>query len=169
MSYKKGILGVTVVLLLTASMAIAGPGAGWGGGGMGWGPGMGPGYGRGVENLPGLTPEQAQKLQETRRKHLAEVAPLQNQRLAKRSELRALWADPNPDREKILAKQRELADLDLQLREKMTQHRFEIRSLLTPEQRELLPMMGYGMGGGMDSGMGPGRGGRMHGMRGGRW
>lgn len=157
---------VIAVLALTVAVASAGPGGWGGGGGMGRGPGMGPGYGRLYSELPDLTPDQIQKMEELRKKHWAEMAPLQNERLAKRSELRALWAEPNPNQEKILAKQRELAELDLRLREKMTRHRFEVHSLLTPEQRERLPMMGYGMGRGMEGGMGPGKGGRMHG---GRW
>ncbi len=154
------------LLIFSTSMAVAGAGMGWAGDGRGRGPGMGPGFGGPYAAIPDLTPEQTQKMEELRKKHWAEMAPLQNQRLAKRSELRALWAEPNPDQEKILLKQRELAELDLRLREKMTQHRFEIHSLLTPEQRERLSAMGYGMGRGMGGGMGPGRGGRMHG---GRW
>ena len=157
---------VAAVLIATASAALAGPGGWGGGGGMGRGPGMGPGYGGPYSQIPDLTPEQKQKMEELRKKHWAEMAPLQNERLAKRSELRALWADPNPDQEKILAKQRELAELDLRLREKTTRHRFEVHSLLTPEQRERLPLAGYGMGAGMERGMGPGRRGP---MPGGRW
>ncbi|MEJ5357869.1 MAG: Spy/CpxP family protein refolding chaperone [Desulfobacterales bacterium] len=148
---------VAAIMIAMASESLAGPGGWGGGGGMGRGPGMGPGYGGLSSELPDLTPEQIQKMEELRKKHWAEVAPLQNERLAKRSELRALWAEPNPDQEKILAKQRELAELDLRLREKMTRHRFELHSLLTPEQRERLPRMGRGMG--------PGRGGRMLGGR----
>ncbi len=154
------------VLAITTSIALAEPEGIWGGGGMGRGPGAGSGYGGRYAEIPDLSPEQMRKIEELRRKHRAEAAPLQNQRLAKRSELRALWAHPNPDQEKILAKQRELAELDLRLREMTTRQRFEIQSLLTPEQRERLSQGGYGMGSGSEYGLGAGRRGRMHG---GRW
>ncbi len=163
MRHKKAAI-VLGALAISTSIAIAGPeGVG---GGMGPGQGLGSGSGGRYAEILDLSPEQRQKIDELRRKHRAEAAPLQNRRLAKRSELRALWANPNPDQEKILATQRELAELDLRLREMTTRQRFEMQSLLTPEQRERLQSRGYGMGTGSEHGPGAGRKGRMHG---GRW
>jgi len=146
------ILLIVAALVLLGSWAVAGPG-----GGMG--PGMGPGYGMapgGVSTLD-LTPEQTQKIQELRQSYLNEVAPLQNQMFSKRAELRMLWAEAAPNQGKIAAKQREVLELENQLREKATQHQFAMRNILTPEQQAQLPGMGLSMG--------PGKGGRMHG----RW
>ena len=58
-----------------------------------------------------LTSEQKTKLQELRRKFIAENAKLIGDRVAKRLELRSLWSDPKADSQVILAKERELRDL----------------------------------------------------------
>jgi len=144
------ILLIVAVLVLLGSWAVAGPG-----GGMGRG--MGPGYGVPPMGVPNLTPEQSQKLQELQQSHFNEIAPLQNQMFSKRAEMRMLWSQANPDAGKIEAKQREIQELETQLREKATQHQLAVRQILTPEQLAQMPGMGYGMG--------PGMGGRMHG----RW
>lgn len=147
---------IAATLSLIASWAIAGPG------GMGgWGRGMGPGYGTPPMGAPNLTAEQSQQLQELRQSYFSEIAPLQNQVFSKRAEMRMLWSQPNPDAGKIAAKQREVQELETQLREKATQHQLAVRKILTPEQMAQMPGMGYGMG----YGMGHGRGGRLQG----RW
>ncbi len=49
--------------------------------------------------------------------------------------MQTLWAQTNPDQEKILAKQKEINALMAQLQEKATKHRLEMRQVLTPEQQ----------------------------------
>ena len=100
-----------------------------------------------------LTPEQKAKFQELRRKFIAENAKLIGDRVAKRLELRSLWSDPKADSQVILAKERELRDLQNRLKDKIIQYRLEARKSLTPEQIEKLGRMGrqgfghrFGMG-----------------------
>ena len=107
-----------------------------------------------------LTPEQKTKFQELRRKFIAENAKLIGDRVAKRMELRSLWSDPKADSQAILAKERELRDLQNRLKDKIVQYRLEARQSLTPEQIEKLGMMkgrGFGHGCGMGHGQGMGR------------
>jgi Spy/CpxP family protein refolding chaperone len=118
------------------------------------GPGMGPGH-RGMheswshgKDYP-LTSEQKTKFQELRRKFREENAKLIGAMVTKRLELQSLWTDPKADSKAILDKEKELRDLQNQLRDKTVQMRLEARKFLTPEQ-----IAGFGPG----SGMGPGFG-----------
>jgi len=81
-----------------------------------------------------FTPEQKAKFQELRRKFELENAQLIGALVAKRIELRALWSDPKADPKSIMEKEKELASILFQLREKMTQSKLEARTFLTPEQ-----------------------------------
>ncbi len=158
---KKTIVAVFVIALMaTSGLAMA---QGWGRG-EGMGPGHGPGGWAAALNL---TPEQNQKMQELRAAHFKETIPLRNELMGKRLELRALWAQTEPDQGKILAKQKEVNALMAQLQEKATKHRLEMRQILTPEQRAKLGTFagrhggfgpGYGMGGGFGHGRGMGCG-----------
>ena len=142
------LLGLVAVMLLSVTYVYAQ--------GYGMGPGMGPGH-RGMHESWGtgkdysLTPDQKAKLQELRRKFGEENAKLIGAMVAKRIELRSLWTDPKADPKAILDKERELRDLQNQLRDKAVQMRLEARKFLTPEQIENW-RPGLGMG------MGPGRG-----------
>lgn len=136
------VLVVTIALVFSASFALAGRGGwgrGMGGGGMG-GSGMGPGqdgWGQGMGLRQGaqgytgsLTTEQSQKLQTLREAYLQEITPLRNQLSTKNSEMRLLWAEAAPDQEKIMAKQKEMNELQQQIREKATKHQLEARSIV---------------------------------------
>jgi Spy/CpxP family protein refolding chaperone len=105
-----------------------------------------------------LTPEQKARFQELRRKFIVENAQLIGGLVAKRLELRSLWTDPKADSQAILAKERELRDLQNRMKDKVIQYRLEARNSLTPEQIEKLALMG-GMGrrGMMGHGRGMGR------------
>ena len=114
----------------------------------------GPGFGRGNNpNCPGgfdqlnLTAEQKTKLNDLREKTWKDTVTLRNEMQTKRLELRTLWTNPNPDKDKIQAK--------------MTNSRLEARKQLTPEQAAQVatngPGMGFG-GGGMHRMGGMGRG-----------
>jgi Spy/CpxP family protein refolding chaperone len=158
---KKMIVGLMVVALLaTAGVAMA---QGWGRG-MGYGPGPGCGSGYGPQGSWGpalnLTAEQNQKIQAMRESFFKETLPLRNEMQTKQLELRTLWAQTNPDQEKILAKQKEVNSLKAQMQEKGTRHRLEMRKILTPEQQAQIGAFGpgFGPGYGMRGGFGSGRG-----------
>ncbi len=160
-------MGALVLAVLLAFPAFAMPQVGTGafmgmGSGMGYGPGMarfgyGPGMGYGPAWGAGLnlSPEQIQKLDTLHANFFKETLPLRNQMTAAHMELRALWAQPNPDQGQIVAKQRQINALREQIQEKATRYRLEARALLTPEQQAQLGP--YGLSG-LFGGMGMGRG-----------
>jgi len=136
------------------------------------GQGMGPGH-RGMHESwgPGkdysLTTEQKAKFQELRRKFRGENAKLTGAIVTKKLELQSLWTDPKADSKAILDKEKELRDLQNQMRDKAVQMRLEARKFLTPEQIENWKpgwgkdrghMKGYDHGMGQGYGMGPGYG-----------
>ena len=143
-------LGLAAIMILGVTYAFA------------QGPGMGPGH-RGMQEHWGsgkdfsLTPEQKTKFQELRRKFSGENAKLTGAIVTKRLELRSLWTDPKADPKAILDKEKELRDLQNQMRDKAVQMKLETRKFLTPEQIENW-RPGWGMGGGFDGGYGMGRG-----------
>jgi Spy/CpxP family protein refolding chaperone len=167
-------LGLLMVMLLSFTYAYAqGPGFGPGHRGMhpqeSWGPG---------KDNP-LTPEQKIQFRELRRKFRQENAQLIGALVTKRLELQSLWTDPKADPKAILDKEKELRDLQNQMRDKIVQSKLEARKLLTPEQIAnwklgwgmgrghmmrrggmMAPggMMGFGQGMGPGHGMGPGYG-----------
>ena len=125
-------------------------------------PGFGPGH-RGMprqeswcrEKWDSLAPEQKTEFQNLRNKFNEEIAPLRKEMVTKRLELQSLWTNPTADPIVITAKEKELRDLQNQMRDKMIQYRLEARNFLTPEQ-----ITEFGTGCGMGSGF---RGGRMMG------
>jgi len=171
---KASILMIAVILTFVSQMAFAGQ---WGRGmGMGYemGPGMGPGYCMSLQGASylGLTTEQSQKLQSIWEAYLRDITPIRNQLFNKRAELRLLWSEANPNKERIVAKQREINDLQGQIEEKTTHYRFECLNVLTPDQKAKLTTFGPGAGWGHHGpgyGYGPGYGhGPGWGMKG-RW
>jgi len=150
------VLGLVAVLVLGVAYAYAQ--------GPGFGPGHRPGWGQ--EKWSSLTPEQQPKFQELRRKFREDNAKLFGAIVTKRLELQSLWTDPKADSKAILDKEKELRDLQNQIKDKAVQMRLEARKFLTPEQiqnwkpgwekgRGHMKGGGYGMGRG---GMGPGHG-----------
>jgi len=93
-----------------------------------------------------LTPEQKTKLGELREKYWKDNVSLLNDMRIKRLELRILWAAPNPDKDKILAKQKELNEIRDKMQDKATDFRLEIRTILTPEQAAQIGAFRAGMG-----------------------
>jgi Spy/CpxP family protein refolding chaperone len=129
-------LGLVAVMLLGISYAYAhGPGFFKGPTGKYsqeyWGPGK----------VSSLTPEQEAKFQELRQKFNEETAQLRGALLTKRLELQSLWRNPEADSKAIMDKERELRDLQNQMRDKIVQNMLEARKLLTPEQ-----IMTFGQG-----------------------
>ena len=164
-------LGLIAGMLLGTYAYAQGPGLGPGPRGMhsqeSWGP----------ERGLNLTPEQRTKFQELRRNFRAENAQLIGSIVTKRLELQSLWTDPKAESKAILDKERELRDLQNQMKDKRVQLRLEIRKSLTPEQLSKLGSrqgmgkgfcgerirgqghrMGHGMGPEMGASMGPGMG-----------
>ncbi len=116
-----------------------------------------------------VTPEQAAKFREMRRKFIGENAQLIGSIVAKKLELRALWTDPKADPKAILDKERELRTLQDQMRDKVVQAMLDARKDLTPEQIarwkpwKMLRMGHRGMMRGGRCGGGMMEHGRMHG------
>jgi len=133
-------LGLVIVMLFGISYVYAQeqgdpPRHGWMHGEKSWGQGK----------RLNLTLEQKAKFQELRRKFIGENAQLIGELVAKRLELRSLWTDPKADSQAILAKEKELRDLQNRMKDKIIQYRLEARNSLTPEQIEKLGLIG-GMG-----------------------
>ncbi|NWF93186.1 MAG: Spy/CpxP family protein refolding chaperone [Syntrophaceae bacterium] len=117
-----------------------------------------------------LTPEQRTKLQELRQRLNEETAQLRGAILTKRVELQSLWTNPKADPKAILDKEKELRDLQNQIREKVLQSKLEARKILSPEQiAEFGATCGLGPGFGRGSMMGYGHGKGYHGGGWGMW
>jgi len=119
------------ILILIVAISLIAPAA------LAYDPGV-PG-GRGPKNPQGtlwasLSREQKEQMRQLHRKFLNEAAPLLGSFSAKRVELRVLWSDPKADASAIEVKEREAADIGLQIHEKTLKYRLQARSLLTPDQ-----------------------------------
>jgi zinc resistance-associated protein len=136
---KKNILIGMVAIFASAMVATAA---------LAWGPGYGGGHGAGYGNpaLSNLTPEQSSRIEAIQQASLKEMAPLQEQLFAKKTELRNLWLSQNPDQAKVDALQKDILNIRGLLQEKATSARFEVRRMLTPEQQAQLTAYGPGMG-----------------------
>jgi len=146
-------LGLVALMVLGVGYAFAQ--------GAGAGPGSGHRHDWGQEKWSSLTPEQRAKFQELRRKFREDNAKLFGAIVTKRLELQSLWTDPKADSKAILDKEKELRDLQNQIKDKMVQMRLEVRKSLTPEQIQNWKSgwgMGRGVGGGRMMGHGPGMG-----------
>ena len=148
------IIGLSLVLamVLVAAVALA-----WGPG-FGRGFGMGPGYGPPGNFFANLTPEQSAKIQALQQAHLQGIAPLQQELLAKGTELRSLSLNPNADPAVITAKQKEIWDLRSKFQEMTNNLRLQIREVLTPDQQAQFDTFGPRRGMGPRMGFGPGMG-----------
>ena len=146
------ILTAVALGLLLASQAFA------------WGPGPGKdkGYGScrkaGLERL-NLTDNQKAKVEALQNANAKATRPLREKMFDKSVELRRLWLQANPDKDKITAAQKELRTLREQMEDKVTALRLEIHKMLTPEQKEKLANSHWGRG----HGFGPRGGMRGHG------
>ena len=121
-----------------------------------------------------LTEEQKTKMRTLREAHMKDMKPLQDKLFSKRGDLRLLWLSATPDKDKIVALQKEIREIKGQMDDKMTAHHVDVVNVLTPEQRDKVEslfrrnkgphkgggaMMGPGgkgpMGHGPGMGMGP--------------
>ncbi len=128
------------LLTMTGLAVAAGPGMG-----RGWGNNPDCPRGGGYDRL-NLTAEQKTKMNELREKTWKDTVTLRNEMQTKRLELQTLWTNPNPEKDKITAKQKEMNALREKMQTKMTESRLEARKFLTPEQAAELATSGPGMG-----------------------
>ena len=150
---------VFFAVLIASALASTTFAYGWGGGwGRGHGRGAcdgGPGYDRDIQAIPelGLTAEQTAKIRDLREENLKDIKPLRDKMFSKRGELKLLWLQKTPDREKITAVQKEIGSLRDQMQDKRTSHRLAMFNVLTPEQRTKVQALaaekGFGRGGGV--------------------
>ena len=115
--------------------------------------------------MPEMTPEQMEKMDALRTAHVKAMVPLRADLKVKEIELEALWRSDEPDAKKIIAKVKEIGDIREKLEIAGINHRFEMRKLMTPEQRKAMKKMGMGPGM-MGRGMGRGMRGMMRGQMG---
>ncbi len=152
--------GLVAVLVLGVTYAFAqGPGFGSGpgrgpGAGHHWGEGLGRSLGEPGKAL-NLTPEQKTKMNELRSKFREENAQLIGAMVTKKIELQSLWSNPKAEAKAIQDKEKELRELQNQMKDKAVQMRLEGRKFLTPEQ---IAQMGAGKGFGPGMGRGFGHG-----------
>lgn len=93
-------------------------------------------------NLLNLTPEQKTQLQTLRDNFRKDTVFLRNNIKVKKLELKTLWTVPKPEKDKIIAKQKELNDLRIQLQMKFIDFRLAARGYLTPDQAAQVGMWG---------------------------
>ena len=105
-----------------------------------------------------LTADQKARVETLRNAHLRDVKPLQDQMFSKRGDLKLLWLQTNPDKEKILAVEKDIRAIRDKIQDKAVAHRVDVFNILTPEQQEKARAFSGGHGPG--PGMGEGRGGR---------
>jgi Spy/CpxP family protein refolding chaperone len=89
-----------------------------------------------------LSPEQEAQLKGLRVKFLEETAYLRSEIPIKLEELRTLWTNPKPEKDRINAKKKEILDLYTELQIKATENRILAQSFLTSDQVEKLPVFG---------------------------
>ena len=152
------IITMLLFLAVAVSPSLAARGRGMGPGGPGGGGCIDPTV---LKEL-NLTAEQKAKISALREAHLKEVKLLHDKLFSLKGDLRLLWLEKNPDREKIAAKRKEIRGLRDQLQDKRDAYFLEVLNVLTPEQKESFraacPGGGHGpeMWHGRDYGHGPG-------------
>lgn len=92
-----------------------------------------------------LSEEQVVRLQGLRESCLRDTLVWRNELVIKRFDLRDLLRNPQADPQQVLAKQREISELESKIQERAVLHQLEMRKVLTPEQIKLLPP-GFGFG-----------------------
>jgi Spy/CpxP family protein refolding chaperone len=136
------LMAAAMGVLLTVPAFAAGPG-----GCPGNGPGGDPGYHQDkIFKKLNLSDEQKTKIEALISENQKAIRPLREKMFDKSVELRRLWLQANPDKDKITAAQKELRILRDKMEDKATTLRFEIRKVLTPEQNEKLANSHWGRG-----------------------
>ena len=81
-----------------------------------------------------LSNEQLARMKELKNRFHADTRDLKYNLEIKRIEMRKLFTDPKTDDETLIAKQKEIRDLQQQLSDKKDRMKIEWRKILTPEQ-----------------------------------
>ena len=176
-------LGIALIsAFLLASSAIAqgyGMGRGMGGRGCGMGPGT-----CWLFDVPNLTEEQSAKMTDLQKGFIKETSKLRSELAVKSIELNQLLTKTRPTVEEVMSKQKELTQLQSELKQKCLSNQLEMRTILTDEQLSQIPyrsgspspnysqgqMSGYGPPQGLGYGPGKGRAwGNRWGCRQGGW
>jgi Spy/CpxP family protein refolding chaperone len=108
-----------------------------------------------------LTSDQLTKINDLRTAHYKDVLPLRTKLQSKMLELRTLMLQPVQNQNKIVALQKDIADLQQKIQQKALDFNIKVRKVLTPQQLALLPAgsrLGLGLGLGLNVGLGYGRG-----------
>jgi len=130
---------ISSLLLTSSAMALR---CGWGMRMGGVGCILGPGA-CGPFWIPNLTAEQSAKLTELQKNFIEETSKLRSELAVKRIELHQLFAQPQPNLEELMAKQKGLSHLQSQLQQKCLRKQSEMRKILPEEQLSQIPY-GYG-------------------------
>lgn len=108
-----------------------------------------------------LTADQKTRIETLRNTHLRDIKPFQDQMFSKRGDLKLLWLQTNPDKEKILAVQKDMRAIRDKIEDKAVAHRVDVFNILTPEQQEKAKAFSDGHGPGHRMGKGRGERGMM--------
>ena len=111
----------------------------------------------GVHGLFGnldLTSEQKSAIEALRLSFMKDIKPLQDQVFSKRGDIRLLWMQPSPDKDKILSLRNDMRKVRDQIEDRATGYRVDAFNTLTPEQkskvRSFFSMHGRGFGQGRE-------------------
>ena len=85
-----------------------------------------------------LTAAQKAQVKTSRDAFLREIKPLQDKMYSKRGDLRLLWLETSPEKNKIMTLQREIRALRDQIQDKAISRRLDVFNTLTAEQKEKL-------------------------------
>lgn len=113
--------------------------------GLGEGRGIGHCGNAGLNRLD-LSDEQKAKIETLINSDQQVIRPIREKLFDKSVALRRLWLQENPDKDRILALQKEVRTLRDDMEDKATALRFEIRKVLTAEQQEKLTSFRWGRG-----------------------
>jgi Spy/CpxP family protein refolding chaperone len=86
-----------------------------------------------------LAPDQTAKILELRESFLRDTLPWRNELVIKRFDFRDMLRDPQADSSAILAKQREISEVESKIQERALLYQLEMRKVLTPDQIKKLP------------------------------
>jgi len=131
--------GVTLSLVLMVTIALASVSK------LDLRVGAGPESNYSLSDIPTLTVEQSSQIRALRQVLLKEIEPLQRDRGAKEAGLRTLESIPDADQTAVMAKEREILQIERKLREEIVNATIEARKLLTPEQDAQLPDFSSGV------------------------
>ena len=98
-------------------------------------------------SIPNLTAEESSQIQLLRRDLLKKIEPLQRELLIKRAEFNNYGSNPDVDQTAVMAKEKEIWQIQSKLHEKIAGVTYEAMKLLTPEQQAQLPDFSSGVTG----------------------